>query len=72
MKSNSLIETYEDLIIDVLNNEYKGNMHMYDICDYLIAKGLLRIKDGGEKVFPYEIKMSQKIKLDELGNVKLT
>lgn len=71
VKSNSLIETYEDLIIDVLNNEYKGNMHMYDICDYLIAKGLLRIKDGGEKVFPYEIKMSQKIKIDELGNVKL-
>lgn len=68
---DSHLRSYEDLVIYVIKHEYEGNMHMYNICDYLIQKGLLRIKEGKEKVFPYEIKTSQQLNIDELGVVTL-
>ncbi|PGZ92349.1 hypothetical protein COE53_12505 [Bacillus sp. AFS029533] len=69
VKKESKLETFEDLVLHVLN-DYKGNMHEVSIVEYLVEKGILRENDS-RKNLPHEIKTSDKFDFDELGYVKL-
>lgn len=72
VRDDSPIETLEDLIVYVLENEYQGNMHEISIYDYLMEKGIVRKQDHMyKKVLPYEIKQSEKLQFDEIGFVSL-
>lgn len=72
VKEESSIQSFEDLIVHILKNEYEGNMHEYAIYDFLTEKGVVREQDYiHDKNLPYEIKTSERFIFDELGNVSL-
>lgn len=72
VKEDSTIQTFEDLIIHILTNEYKGNMHEFAVYDFLAEKGIVREQEYmHEKTLPYEIRTSANFFIDELGNVSL-
>ncbi|MBU3138028.1 hypothetical protein KPL39_17490 [Clostridium gasigenes] len=71
VKENSKIESYADLIYSVIEDEYKGNMHETKIYDFLADKGLvLRQEDILDKKIPYDLKVTGRLKIDEVGRVE--
>lgn len=72
VKKESPIQSFEDLVIHILTNEYKGNMHEFAVYDFLTEKGIVREQEYmHEKTLPYEIRTSENFLIDELGNVSL-
>jgi hypothetical protein len=72
VKEESDMLMLEDLVIHILQKEYNGNMHEFAIYDYLMNKGIVREQQYmHKKVLPYEIRTSEKLIIDELGNVAL-
>lgn len=72
VKEESPLQTFEDLIVYILEHEYTGNMHEYSIYDYLMEHGILKEQEyNHKKVLPYEIRNSDKFEFDELGYVTL-
>jgi RNA polymerase sigma factor (sigma-70 family) len=72
VKEDSPLQTFEDLIVYILEHEFTGNMHEYSIYDYLMEQGILKEQEyNHKKVLPYEIRNSDKFEFDELGYVTL-
>lgn len=72
VKEESEIASYDELICNVLVNEYKGNMHETKIYDYLADKGLvLKQENIFDKKIPHDLKVSGRIKIDEVGRVDI-
>lgn len=72
VKENSPIQTFEDLVVHLLETEYEGNMHEYGIYDFLTEKGILREQEYiYKKILPKELKTSEKLSFDELGYAAL-
>lgn len=72
VKNDSDIKSYSDLIYYVIKNEYEGNMHETKIYDFLASKGLvLEQEDIFDKKIPYDLKVTDKISIDEVGRVEL-
>ncbi|MBT2682243.1 sigma factor-like helix-turn-helix DNA-binding protein [Bacillus sp. ISL-37] len=72
VKEDSPLQTFEDLIVYILEHEFTGNMHEYSIYDYLMEQGILKEQEyNHKKVLPHEIRNSDKFEFDELGYVTL-
>lgn len=73
VREESKIQSFEELIYHILQEEYKGNMHEIPIYDFLASKGILREQEhDSKKVLPYEIKnINNLIAIDDLGYVTL-
>ncbi|WP_078427503.1 hypothetical protein [Alkalihalobacterium alkalinitrilicum] len=70
VREESSIQSFEDLILNVLENEYEGNLHEIAIYEFLMEKGIVREQEYmHKKVLPYEIKTSERLHFDELGIV---
>lgn len=68
----SKINTFEDLVVYIINNEYKGNMHETYIYDFLAEKGIVKRQElAWDKKLPYEIRAGELIDIDELGVITL-
>jgi molybdopterin converting factor small subunit len=62
VREESPFNTLEDLILYLLDKEYKGDHHEKEIYDFLVGKGILRKQDVTyKKVLPFEIKRTLKI-----------
>jgi hypothetical protein len=72
VKEDSRIQTFEDLIVYILENEYRGNMHEYSFYDFLVEKGILKEQEyNHKKVLPAELKNSERLEFDNLGYLKV-
>lgn len=72
VKENSPLKTFENLVLYILENEYKGNMHEFSIYDYLMEHGIVKEQEyNHKKVLPYEIRNSEKLVFDNLGYVTI-
>lgn len=69
-REDSKIQSYDDLLIDLLKYEYKGLMVERTIYDFFADVGVVRKhRDLVDKKIPYDLKISGKIKIDEVGIV---
>lgn len=72
VKEDSKIKTYAELIYMIISNEYEGNMNEVRIYDYLSDVGVVRkFDDIYSKKIPFDLKVSGKVQIDELGKVEL-
>lgn len=72
VRESSKIDSFADLLYYVISNEYEGNMHESKIYDFLAEKGLVTKQEFLlDKKMPYDLKISGKIKIDEVGRVEL-
>lgn len=70
VKEDSPLQTFEDLILYILEYEFTGNMHEYSIYEYLMEHGIVREQEyNHKKVLPHEIRNSEKLEFDDLGYV---
>lgn len=59
VRGSSPIQTFEDLVLHVIHNEYSGDTDEKDIYDFLAEKGILNEQEYMyQKVLPNEIKTS--------------
>ena len=72
VRENSEIKSFADFLYYIIKNEYRGNMHERKIYDFLSEKGVVTSQeDILDKKIPYDLKVSGRIIIDEVGRVEL-
>ena len=72
VRENSEIKSFADFLYYIIKNEYRGNMHERKIYDFLSEKGVVTSQeDILDKKIPYDLKVSGRIIIDDVGRVEL-
>ncbi|MGL4774712.1 MAG: sigma factor-like helix-turn-helix DNA-binding protein [Clostridium sp.] len=71
-RENGEIQSYDELLVYLLKNNYNGKMLEGKIYDFFAEYGVVKNhKDLIDKKIPYDLKVTGKIKVDEVGRVTL-
>ncbi|MGL4989569.1 MAG: sigma factor-like helix-turn-helix DNA-binding protein [Sarcina sp.] len=70
VKNEIEINSYEELLYNVIKNDYKGKMQEIDVYNYLEKRGLVYKQERSyDKMLPYDLKQKGRIVIDEVKRV---